>query len=64
MTEFVRFNAAFEHKDVDTGERVRFPVGWAGEVDGAVAAAARKVGAVPEAKPEDRAAAKPAGKVK
>lgn len=49
MTEFVRFDASFEHKDAETGKRVRYPALWAGEVDAAVAKAARKAGAVPPA---------------
>ena len=55
MTEFVRFNSAFEHKDEKTKQRTRYPAGWAGEVDEAIAEAARKGGAVP---PVEKPAAK------
>ncbi len=47
MTEFVRFNSAFEHKDEKTKKRTRYPAGWSGEVAEAIAEAARKGGAVP-----------------
>ncbi|KHJ56299.1 hypothetical protein LA66_06990 [Aureimonas altamirensis] len=46
MTEFVRFNSAFEHKDKETKARTRYPAGWAGEVDEAIAKAAREDGSV------------------
>lgn len=55
MTEFVRFDSAFEHKDEKTKQRTRYPAGWAGEVDEAIAEAARKGGSVP---PADKATAK------
>ncbi|PZO78442.1 MAG: hypothetical protein DI629_12135 [Mesorhizobium amorphae] len=55
MTEFVRFDAAFEHKDERSGQRTRYPSGWAGEVDPAVAGAARKAKAVAPAASEEKA---------
>jgi hypothetical protein len=46
MTEFVRFNSLYEHKDAETGKRTRFPSGWTGEVEADVAKGARKLQAV------------------
>ncbi|MBE7186302.1 MAG: hypothetical protein INR68_18050, partial [Methylobacterium mesophilicum] len=49
MSEFVRFDARFEYTDPETKQRTRYPAGWTGEVDPAVAEAARRVRALPPA---------------
>lgn len=46
MTEFVRFQAAFEHKNEETGQRTRYPALWFGDVEPDVATAAREAGAL------------------
>ncbi len=43
---FVRFARSFEHKDPETGNRTRYPSGWAGELDGAVLEAATASGSL------------------
>lgn len=49
MTEFVRFNALYEHQDAKTKARTRYPAGWAGEVDATVTKGGRAAGAIPAA---------------
>lgn len=61
MTEFVRFDNRFEYTDPKSKDRTRYPVGWTGELDDEIVAAARKAKAIAAKDPApDLAAARKA----